>query len=72
MGVLSRMKGSKKAGTTSGRSSLTAVDAAVTEKGNNGAASSHQPVKIFRLRIFAMALIVSLGGLIFGYDTGKI
>ena len=28
------------------------------------------PVKIFRARIFATGLIVSLGGLIFGFDTG--
>ncbi|KAK3112900.1 hexose transporter hxt5 [Teratosphaeriaceae sp. CCFEE 6253] len=29
-------------------------------------------VRMFRPRIFAMALIVSIGGLIFGYDTGQI
>ena len=28
------------------------------------------PVKLFRARIFATGLIVSLGGLIFGFDTG--
>ena len=30
------------------------------------------PVRVFTLRVFAMGLIVSIGGLIFGYDTGQI
>jgi hypothetical protein len=30
------------------------------------------PVRLLRLRIFMMGLIVSIGGLIFGYDTGQI
>jgi SP family sugar:H+ symporter-like MFS transporter len=30
------------------------------------------PVKLFTPRIFAMIMIVSMGGLIFGYDTGQI
>lgn len=30
------------------------------------------PVTMFRMRIFIMALLVSLGGLIFGFDTGQI
>ena len=34
--------------------------------------SDDAPIKIFRLRIFAMVFVVSLGGLIFGYDTGQI
>lgn len=30
------------------------------------------PVHLFSVRVFAMGLIVSIGGLIFGYDTGQI
>ena len=30
------------------------------------------PVRFFRMRIVMMAVIVSMGGLIFGYDTGQI
>jgi SP family sugar:H+ symporter-like MFS transporter len=32
----------------------------------------HAPVKIFSLRVFSIVMIVSMGGLIFGYDTGQI
>ncbi|GAM87228.1 hypothetical protein ANO11243_052500 [Dothideomycetidae sp. 11243] len=31
-----------------------------------------EPIRIFRLRILAMGVIVSFGGMIFGYDTGQI
>jgi hypothetical protein len=30
------------------------------------------PIKILRLRILAMGVVVSIGGLIFGYDNGQI
>lgn len=29
-----------------------------------------EPIRIFRLRIILMGILVSMGGLIFGYDTG--
>lgn len=49
---------------------MTAVNAADVEHAKKGS-GNYPPVKLFRLRILAMALIVSLGGLIFGYDTGE-
>jgi hypothetical protein len=30
------------------------------------------PVRIFTVRVFLMGMIVSIGGMIFGYDTGQI
>lgn len=33
--------------------------------------SRDEPIRIFRLRIILMGILVSMGGLIFGYDTGK-
>lgn len=37
-----------------------------------GESTSDEAIRIFRPRILAMVLVVSLGGLIFGYDTGQI
>lgn len=41
------------------------ADATVAEK----AEVSDEKIRLFRPRIFAMALVVSIGGLIFGYDV---
>lgn len=43
-------------------------DPAFAEKGE----MDNSPVRLFTPRIFAMAIIVSIGGMIFGYDTGQI
>ncbi|KAK5127371.1 hypothetical protein LTR85_006710 [Meristemomyces frigidus] len=43
-------------------------DAAFAEKGE----VDNSPPRLFTPRVFAMAMIVSLGGMIFGYDTGQI
>lgn len=34
--------------------------------------TNDEPIRIFRLRIILMGVLVSMGGLIFGYDTGKL
>ena len=41
-----------------------------TEK-QNAETGSVQPVHVYSLRIFLMGVLVSMGGLIFGYDTGE-
>lgn len=43
-----------------------------TEMEKGRGLDTQTPVKLFTPRIFAMIMIVSLGGLIFGYDTGQI
>jgi hypothetical protein len=37
-----------------------------------GQSLENGPVHVFTLRVFVMGVIVSIGGLIFGYDTGQI
>jgi SP family sugar:H+ symporter-like MFS transporter len=77
MGVLQRFRGAQPThehddATTSG--SKTPPDAsehADLEK-EAGQRLENGPVHVFSLRVFTMAIIVSIGGLIFGYDTGQI
>ena len=45
--------------------------AVVDAKAANGELDDSK-ITFLRMRIFAMALIVSMGGFIFGYDTGQI
>jgi hypothetical protein len=37
-----------------------------------GQSLDNGPVHVFTLRVFVMGVIVSIGGMIFGYDTGQI
>ncbi|KAI9664595.1 MAG: hexose transporter hxt1 [Bathelium mastoideum] len=69
MGLLQRFKGSRSAGSNEngvadGTNGHTASPD--TEKG------THEPVKLLSARVISMGLIVSMGGFIFGYDTGQI
>ncbi|GAB7364907.1 hypothetical protein MBLNU230_g5698t1 [Neophaeotheca triangularis] len=71
MGILSKLKGSP---------APEQEDGASTPRDNRGSSvddvekegEDHSPVKMLRPRIAAMVLVVSIGGLIFGYDTGQI
>ena len=67
MGLLQRFKGSAGLGgdangVANGNGKHTVSPDA--EKG------SHEPVHLLSMRVISMGLIVSMGGFIFGYDTG--
>lgn len=62
MGILSRIRPNR---TTSG-TTLTNNNAPPNVKDEKALVEDDTPVRIFRLRILAMGLIVSLGGMIFG------
>ncbi|KAK4575134.1 hexose transporter hxt5 [Recurvomyces mirabilis] len=72
--MLGKNKQNDQAGAISGETtprnnaSVVAKDPAVAEKAD----VDNSKVRIFTVRVFVMALIVSIGGLIFGYDTGQI
>lgn len=54
-----------------GYDSPESASAVVDSRAANGEIDDSK-ITFFRPRIFAMALIVSMGGFIFGYDTGQI
>jgi len=70
MGVLSRFRKEGSQDTTPDNS-ITNVPHAVNGDAEKQKANE-APVRIFRPRILAMVFVVSLGGMIFGYDTGQI
>ena len=74
MGIMSRFQGKPGSGDTTPRNSVENVHTlnpvAKFKRGSRqGGDGTDAPIKIFRLRILAMVLIVSLGGLIFGQST---
>jgi hypothetical protein len=73
MGVLQKIRGRKptngKAVSTDGTN--TPQQHADLEK-EAGQPLDNRPVRLLTLRVFMMGIIVSIGGLIFGYDTGQI
>lgn len=70
MGIMSRFR--------KGGSQETTPSNSVADVRNNDRTAAEAekqddtPVRMLRLRIFAMVLVVSIGGMIFGYDTGQI
>ena len=71
MGILSRMKKPAAAQPTSG-DTTPQIDGGPSPGELEKDGVDNSPVKLFTPRVFAMALIVSIGGMIFGYDTGQI
>jgi len=75
MNVLSSLRGRKNpkvANNGNGNSKGTSPDGITDLEKEAGHPVDDRPVRLLTLRIFAMAMIVSIGGMIFGYDTGQI
>lgn len=68
MGMFSKKEKDEDASFHSGSSSPTRAPRNDTEKGFEDDGPTH----IYNLRVIAMVLIVSIGGMIFGYDTGQV
>ena len=67
MGIMSRFKKSDSQETTPSNSVVNGASGNYEKE-----MGEHEAVRMLRPRIFAMVFIVSLGGMIFGYDTGQI
>lgn len=76
MGILQRFRGAdhsdKKARDTTGSNTSPAAEEHADLEKEAGEPLDNSHVRIFTVRVFLMGIIVSIGGLIFGYDTGQI
>ncbi|PNS19541.1 Hexose transporter 2 [Sphaceloma murrayae] len=78
MNIISRFQKRFSSTDTTPRNSLDSPDAVKgASRGSKGHVrpeghESDEPIRILRLRILTMVLVVSLGGLVFGFDTGQI
>jgi hypothetical protein len=69
MGLLNRIKGTAQFdGVKDGGASNNAGRTTASPDMEKG---SHEPVRLITPRVIFMGVIVSMGGFIFGYDTGK-
>jgi len=72
MGILSQLRRNEPPAPQNGDEMPTGTQSPTSAELEKANVDTSSPVKLFTPRIFAMIMIVSLGGLIFGYDTGQI